>query len=372
MIPRHLFLTRWLWRWVLTVGVGGGAVLGQVTQPSPIFGYVRTTLNGGGVQGGVTMVGPTFVERVAARATLQAGAPRPNELTAVGVTWGAKVWKTHPDARSHFVEVLTSTNPQAVGLASEIVSHTTNTLTIADDWSALLRGGETIQIRAHKTLAGVFGAANEAGLVGGDPTNADVISVLAEGQASKFTTYYYRTGSALGGAGWRSSANPFVDEASRPLRTGHGLIIKRRSPNPATLVLQGFVKTGIWKRTLPKGYALVDPLAPITDQRGSLPVPGYPFVLGGSAGISVLSSGLASTLTAGSPQTADLVSLAGTVASFYLATPSGLSNGGWRLTSNPLVDQQNTVIPPASALMIQNRGASKRWSRPQPFITGTP
>jgi hypothetical protein len=66
-----------------------------------------------------------------------------------------------------------------------------------------------------------------------------------------------------------------------------------------------------------------------------------------------------------------LVSLAGTMASFYVATAGGLSSGGWRQTSNPMVDKKLTVIPPATSILIQNRGQDKSWSRPQPFTIGS-
>lgn len=365
-------MTRLRWAVAVAGGVFGTVALGQVTQPSPIFGFVRATLNGSGVQGGVTMLGPTFVEGVVAEAVLQAGAARPYEMTATGVTWAAGAFATQGGPSSHYVEVKSSSNLSAVGMMSDIVSHTATTLTIADDWSAVLRGGETVVIRPHKTLGGVFGAANEAGLGSGDPTTADVLSVLSEGSTAAFSTYYYRAGSPLGGTGWRSSANPFDNQASLPLRTGQGLIVKRRQAAPLEVLLQGFVKTGVWRRPLPKGYSLVDPLAPLTDQRGSLPMTGAAFVLGSTSGSGVISSGLGATLSSGTSQSADLVSLAGTVAGFYLATPSGLSSGGWRLTSNPFVDQQDTVIPATSALLIQNRGLGKTWSRPQPFVVTAP
>jgi hypothetical protein len=357
---------------ILAGGLAWTTVAAQVTQPSPIFGFVRATLNGSGTQGGVTLVGPSFVEAVIQEATLVAGAPKPYELAALGANWGANAFATHAEASSHYVEVKTSSNLSAVGLMSDIVKNTANTLTIADDFSALLRGGETIVIRPHKTLGGLLGAANETGLGSGDASTADVVSILSEGPAASFTTYYYRSGTALGGTGWRSSSNPFADQAGRPLKTGQGLIVKRKQTTPLEVVLRGFVKTGIWRRTLPSGFSLIDPLAPVTDQRASQPLQGFAFTLGGVSGAGVIPSGLGAAVSPGTAQTADLVSLAGTTAGFYMASPSGLSSGGWRLTSNPFVDQQATLIPAAAAILVQNRGAAKRWSRPQPFVVATP
>lgn len=376
MFTKFSHLTRWccLAGWV-ALGVSGWEARGEVTESSGIFGFRRVGLAGAGVQGGVTMVGPTFVERAVAEASLLAsgGATQPHTLAASGVSWPAGAFGPRADGvSSHYVEVTASSNLQVVGLTTDIVRHTANTLTTADDWSALLRGGEKIVIRPHKTLAGVFGGANESGLGAGEPTTADIVSVMAEGTSASFTSYYYRSGSSLGGTGWRSSADPFTDRSGTPLRTGHGLIVKRRGNELMELVLSGYVKTGLTRRPLPTGYALVDALAPVTDQRRSLPLAGPAFTLGGTEGAGAIPSQLGTTLRSGTPQTADLVSLAGTVASYYLAAPSGLSAGGWRLTSNPIVDQQNTVIPPATAMLIQNRGPAKQWSRPQPFASTTP
>jgi len=374
MYRQFLSKGRRVWRAVCVTGgvaVMAGATA-QVTQPTPIFGFVRTVLQGTSSGSGVNYVGPSFVERAVQEVTLQAGAPLSYTVQAVGAAWSANAFDSHPTANSHYIEVQTSPNLWALGMMSDIVSHTSDTLTLADDLSGVLRGGETLVIRPHKTLEGIFGVANEAGLASGDVGTADLISTLAEGSAASFSTYYYRFGSPLGGAGWRSSSNPFADQGRAPVKTGHGLIIKRTQAEPMELVLRGFVKMGLWRRHLPRGYALVDPLAPLTDQRFSTPINGLPFTLGGTSGSGVIASGLGATLSQGTPQSADLVSLAGKMASFYIASPTGLSSGGWRITSNPLADQQNTVIPPASAMLIQNRGEAKRWSRPQPFLTTAP
>ncbi len=374
MILRFSYVRR-CWRLAVCIAAGTSGVGGEaaVTEPSGIFGFRRVTLAGAGTRSGVTMVGPSFVERDVAEVVLQAGAPKRFELVAVGVRWGTGIFGPLNGAVStHYVEVKSSANHLAVGRTSEILGHSSNKLTIADDWSTLLKGGEKILIRPHKTVAGVFGAANETGLDAGEPTAADMISILEEGESASFTTYYYRSGSSLGGSGWRSSSDPFTDRGMMPLRTGQGLLVKRRGTEPLELVLHGFVKTGVVRRQLPTGYAIVDPLAPVTDQRDAQPVPGLAFTLGGTHNQEIIPSGLENALRVGTPQTADLVSLATTVASFYVASPNGLSSGGWRMTSNPVADQYQNVIPAASAMLFQIRGEPTIWTRPQPFIIQSP
>ena len=246
--------------------VAVGFVEARVTEPTAIFGSVFTTIQGSGVNGGVTYLGPSLVEKPLQEVRLEAGPPWPNQLKGVGVAWAPGVFDVHPEENSHYIEIKSSLNAEVVGLMTDIVSHTSNTLTIADDLSGVLRGGEVVVIRAHKTLEGIFGATNQAGLGGGDASTADLISILTEGPNASFRSYYYRSGIRLGGAGWRSSSNPFVDQGKTPLKTGQGLLIKRKRLQPVVLRLSGYVKTGVWRRSLPGGYALVDPLAPLTDR----------------------------------------------------------------------------------------------------------
>lgn len=71
---------------------------------------------------------------------------------------------------------------------------------------------KTASIPVDITLAGLFGANNEAGLDGGDgPGTAD--NILVFDSSGSITTYYYRD-SGLGGTGWRSAASSSTDEAN--------------------------------------------------------------------------------------------------------------------------------------------------------------
>lgn len=360
---------------MLAVSLGFSPLAAQDgTNPTPVFGFVRLTLAGSGSGAGNNFVGPALVEQEEYRGQLDAGVPAARTLTDSRANWTASAFDTHPTANSHYVEIIASPNAAAVGLVTDIVSHTATTLTTADDISSLLQGGETIVIRRHRTLAGLFGSANEAGLGQGDSSSADTISILTAGPSAAFTSFYFRSGASLGGTGWRSSSNPFVDQSQTPVRTGEGLLIKRKQAQPLNLVLGGYVKTGPLRRVLESGYNLVDPLAVVTDQSAA-PLPGARFTLGGTASDTIIPSGLGEALSQGSTQTADLVSVfsaASGFTSYYIAVGSQLGAGGWRTTSNPFADMQGTVIPPATALLIQNRGSVKSWTRPQPFVFPAP
>lgn len=339
---------------------------GQAVQYSPIFGYEKVTLQGTGSGSGDNFVGPGFVEEEEFRGTLVAGTPTANLLSATGVDWTANRFDTHASANSHYVEVVASSNPNVIGLYTDIVSHTATTLTTADNLSAQLTGGETISIRRHRTVASTFGAANESGLGQGSSATSDSVSVMTAGTNASFSSYYYRFGAGLGGDGWRSSSNPFNDESNRPLRLGEGLLVQRRQASSLDIVLQGFVHEGPLRIPLKTGYNLIDPVAPMTDQIGS----GAKFTLGGTASSTVIPSGLQGTLSQGTATEADIVNLFDGLQGFnsYYLRGTGLIGGsGWRKTTNPFENAETTVIPPLSSLLFQINSAGGTWARPQPF-----
>ncbi len=344
----------------------------QVTSSSPVVGFVKVTLNGSAEGGGNSLLGPALVEKTDYQGDIDSGVPTAFSLTDSDANWTTNLFDTHPTANSHYVEIIASSNANSVGLVTDIVSHTTKTLTTLDDLSTYLLGGETIAIRRHKTISDLFGSTNEAGLGQGDSTSADNISVLTAGTNPGFSSYYYRSGTGFGGTGWRSSSNPLTDQSQTPVKVGDGLLVQRKQGASLEVVIHGYLKTGPLRRLLPTGYSLVDPVAPITDQSGAVPA-GAQFTLGGTSSASVVPSGLGDIFSSGTSQTADLISIysvSGFTSHYLSAGPLG--GTGWRSTTNPFSDTHATVLPAATALLIQNRGAAKTWVRPQPFSVAAP
>ena len=71
---------------------------------------------------------------------------------------------------------------------------------------------KTASIPVDLTLAGLFGANNEAGLVGGAHAGqAD--NILVFNNSGILVTYYYKS-AGIGGTGWRSSISNTIDEAN--------------------------------------------------------------------------------------------------------------------------------------------------------------
>lgn len=356
--------------WVLgCLSLLGSFAPGQ-TSYSPVVGFVRVTLNGTSSGSGDNFVAPALLEEEAYRGALVAGVPAANQLKAVGVAWTTNQFHTNASANSHFVEIVASSNANAVGLFTDIVSHTADTLTTASNLSSQLSGGETIVIRAHKTLAKIFGTTNESGLGQGAAGAADTISVMTPGVSPVFNSYYYRSGQVLGGTGWRSTANPLSDQADRPLKIGDGLLIQRKQSAATELMIKGYVHEGPLRIPLKKGYNLIDPLAPITDQTTATPVAGPAFTLGGTASSSRRPSGLDAVLANGTATTADLLNIrtGSSFTSYYRRAPGQPIGGtGWRVTTNPINNVEGTVLPAAAAYLFQIYSAGGTWVRPQPF-----
>jgi uncharacterized protein (TIGR02597 family) len=86
---------------------------------------------------------------------------------------------------------------------------------------------KTASIPVDLTLAGLFGANNEVGLVGGvHAGQAD--NILVFNDSGNLVTYYYKNAGFIGGTGWRSAASNSVDEASTVIvEPGEMFIIKR-------------------------------------------------------------------------------------------------------------------------------------------------
>ena len=332
-----------------------------------MVGFIKVTLNGTSSGSGDNFVGPALLEGESYRGSLVEGAPDAFTLQAADAAWVPNQFAT--TTTSHFVEIVSSSNANAVGLYSDIASNSTNSITTTLDLSSQLMGGETIAIRAHKTIAKIFGTANDYALGQGAAATSDTISVMTAGINPVFSSYYYRANQALGGTGWRSTSNPLTDQASHPLRIGEGLLIKRKLPGPTEIILQGYVHEGPLRIPLKKGFNLIDPIAPVTDQSSATPTPGPAFTLGGISSSSVIPSALDALLLSGGVSTADLLSIrsGSSFTSYYLRSGQAIGGTGWRTSTNPSTNAASTILRATTAYYFQIRGPGGHWVRPQPF-----
>ena len=173
----------------------------EVSVSSEPVGFMRVKISGKAAGSGANFLGIPFIREAVYTGTLNTGKPSAFVLIDGDAEWSPEEFRTSESTgASHYVEIKNSTNPEAVGLVSDIVNHTGNALTTADDLSSYLEGGEQFCVRPHHTLASLFGASNEAGLEQGTNETADTISILRAGENASFSTYYYRN-AVLGGEG---------------------------------------------------------------------------------------------------------------------------------------------------------------------------
>jgi len=268
---------------------------------------------------------------------------------------------------SYFVEF--TSGPYA-GFMDDIVSNDTAAIYTATDDSGTISAGVTYKIYPHWTIGLVFGPQNQAGLQGGGSgAAADEIEVWNPiTMSSAAGTYYYKTTTALGGTGWRSTGNTSINVSNTVLYIDQGIEVERRTgAGNVNLLLVGAVKLS---NTISVIYG--------TNSIGT----GFTFA--GNvypAGIPLGTSGLYTGNSAtglnggGSGAAADEVlvwnpnaqSFAATT--YYYKTTTALGGTGWRSTGNTSIDCSTNQIPLGDIVKIQRRiKGSFNWIVPQPFV----
>lgn len=247
---------------------------------------------------------------------------------------------------THFVEI---TSGPGAGTTYDILATTasTKTLTLSEPLLAAITSGASYRIRAHWTIASVFGATNQNGLTGGTNSNAaDQVQFFRSGA---FVTYYYSTG-GLGGTGWRQIGLA-GDASADVIYPDDGMIIVRKQTAGVTLTVSGAVKTGQSSLPVVTGYSLLANIY-ATDM---------------TFGSSGLYTGNASTGVApgngGSTGDQILMWNGSSYRTFYYGS-GGLVGTGWK-EFGVTGAATGTAIPVGSALFIKRAGAPFNWVSPQ-------
>ncbi|MGK0185931.1 MAG: hypothetical protein ACI9R3_001714 [Verrucomicrobiales bacterium] len=258
--------------------------------------------------------------------------------TSTGVAAGAitddaaDFTTTLADADKTYVVQITS--GALDGVMTEVAVTSGTQLTSADDLAAGgFEAGDTYEVRAAKTLADLFGAANEAGLTSGSSDAADVIWV-PNGDGT-FTRYYYKVG-GLGGDGWRSLANPVTSESGAPIVSSDAFFVQSRAAADKDLVIVGHVQTRAATVALIPGFNFISRIAPVGQTLGT--------------------TGLLPTLKGGSAADADLVWVPDGAGGYtrYYSKIGGLGGDGWRSLSSPVADASGTAL--SSGVIVQRKG----------------
>jgi hypothetical protein len=229
-----------------------GAADAAATQPVGYYNFAA-------VSGGNLFV-PSLVNPAAFTGVLTADAP--TTLTVAANSFTANAFNEGATFAKFYVEITSGPN---TGVNVDIVSNTTDTLTLDADVSALgLVGTESIVVRPHVTLKSSLAAA-EASLVG--------FNDLATFYLPNGTNVSYVFGAGATPNGW-SSDFATDDGSDRPVYPGTGFVLGV-SAN-VDLTVTGEVKTADSVVQLTGGVVnIVGPLNPLVGASTSLNLTGF-------------------------------------------------------------------------------------------------
>ncbi|HTS17360.1 MAG TPA: hypothetical protein VMP11_07300 [Verrucomicrobiae bacterium] len=247
-----------------------------------------------------------------------------------------------------------NTNSATGGFTDDIVSNDANNVYTAFNDSGTIASGDNVKIIPHWNLASVFGATDQAGLLQGSSSSADL--VLVQNPVTKaFATYYYSTASKTQSAGWKNAASGNTDQSLVPLYQDQGVSVQRKVSTNLNVQVVGAVK--LYKTLVP----LIGPGVNV-----------IPNVYASSAN-TLATSGLYPGLKAGSSSSADQVLIhndpAGSFATYYYSTASKTQSAGWKNAATGNTDASQTAIPLGASVVIvfQTGDNGFNWTFPAPY-----
>lgn len=254
-----------------------------------------------------------------------------------------------PAVPNLFIEITSGAN---LGANTEVTGFTGTTLTTNDDLSTLVSVGDTYSVRELTTIAGIFGAANEAGLFPNATSGlADQVWLPV---GSGFSKVFYHPGGGFPSTtpGWYVVGQSLTDSAANhPIYVTASMIIERRAsqPTPLALIVSGHVRTKATSIAVETGFSFFDRLFPVGATLGNS---GLVLVDGSQNPIGGLSGGSANT--------ADIVWLpdgAGGYEKFYYETGAGFPGKmiGWQLVGG--ADALRNGEPLPSGIVVERKGA---------------
>ena len=315
-------------------------VSGTIETTSPVSVSSATTIQGNSGTGSRT----TFFSQRMVLPILYAGTVsslQTTSLTDTNANWTVGQFGTN--GTQAYVEFNN-------GWMADIANSTTTTnLALAGNLTGVASVGDSYRIRAHFTIASLFGTNNETGLQSGRNTaKADNIMVMIPQTQQTLTIFYYDNGV---NHGWLTADyNPAGHLAIYPEQ---GLLVRRAAAADRNLFVCGSVKTGVTIAPIEPGHNLVGTLKSISN----LTLATLNIYTGNPA------TGLASGRNTADSDTLLMVQSDGTTATyFYYKDNSG--NQGWLDANyNP---SANVPINAGSAFFVHRltRNGSFNWLIP--------
>src|SRR5262249_11249370 len=145
-------------------------------------------------------------------------------------------------------------NGSMVDIASS--ASTTKSLSLAGSMGGMASPGDVYRIRAHFTIASLFGTNNETGFkAGGNTAQADNVMVVIPQTQQTLTIFYYDDGV---NRGWLTADYNPADKLV--IYPEQGLLVRRVASGDRHVYLCGPVKTGVTMVPVDLGYNLVGTL----------------------------------------------------------------------------------------------------------------
>jgi hypothetical protein len=325
---------------LVTALFGARHTYAVVEVTSPVWAASATTLQG---NGGAGTKYTSFSQRTV-RAILYAGtisAVQNNTLTDTNANWSNGQFGVN--GVQSYVEF-----PNGWTADISDTSGGTKTLTLAGNITGIAAAGDGYQIRAHSTIASLFGTNNETGLkVGLNPAQADNILLQIPQTQQTMTIFYFSNATVHG---WfRADFSPAANQIVYPEQ---GVLVKRVSSGDVNLYACGPVKVGATVAPIDPGFNLMGTLKSAT----TLTLGGLNLYSGNPA------TGIASGLNLSSSDNVLILKPDGSTASYFYFKNNQAE--GWVDASfNPA---GNTAFPPGTAFYIHrlNANGSFNWTIP--------
>jgi hypothetical protein len=267
-----------------------------------------------------------------------------------------------PRGALYYIEDV-NTNSAYAGFTDDIVSNDATSVYTAFDDHVQIVAADGYKIIPHWTIAGVFGATDQAGLQQGSGTTADQILIQNPNAAGQpLAVYYYNnvTSKSLT-PGWRGGSSGNTDVSQTPLYNDQGVLIGRQVSTNLSYQLVGAVKIG----------PTLIPLSGTNNFAGNV----YATSTMTLSNSHLYTDGNPNdSLVAGTGTTADQVLVhndaTGALTVYYYNNVTSKSlTPGWRGGSTGNTDQSGATIPIGSFVLIELQPGHSgfNWAAPAPY-----
>jgi hypothetical protein len=239
------------------------------------------------------------------------------------------------------------------GTMMDIANTTANSLALSSSTAGTATAGEAYRIRAHFTVASMFGTNNETGLVAGpNPSKADNILLFIPETQQTLTLFYYSNPAFTSFQGW-VRADTFTPDANEVVYPEQGVMVQRVAASDAHLYLCGPIKTDATVVAVQPGYNLLGTLKSLS----SVTLSNLDLYTGDST------TGMVGGLNPSLGDNLLVVEPDGSVSTYFYYYKAG-GYQGW-VDANGFTLSGGVAVPPGSAFFINRQAPGAfTWTIP--------